>query len=208
MADWIELDYPFTGRWRIRNSPANRVPSHGTERFASAHAIDFVPVDAAGRGAPMTLRSFLRPEAAHRFSGFGRPVLAPVSGDVMAAWGGAVDHRAYRGVPSVGYALSQGRRAAAGWAALAGNHVMIDTGAGIIALCHLQQASVRVRPGQRVHMGEVVGACGNSGNSMEPHLHVQAIDQLDIGRATAVPVRFRGELPRTGQIIDVAAPRV
>ena len=40
----IELALPFAGRSIVRNSPADRVPSHGTTRFASAHAIDFVPV--------------------------------------------------------------------------------------------------------------------------------------------------------------------
>ena len=40
----IELALPFAWRWIVRNSPADRVPSHGTTRFASAHAIDFVPV--------------------------------------------------------------------------------------------------------------------------------------------------------------------
>lgn len=201
MAAWIDLEYPFSDWWRVRNSPADRVPSHGTTLFASTYAIDFVPVDSTGRGAPMTLGSFLRPEVVDRFTGFGRPVLAPVAGEVVAVLNYAPDHRAYRGVPSVGYALSQRRREAAGWGALAGNHVMIDSGSGIIALCHLRQTSVQVHLGQRVRVGEVIGACGNSGNSMEPHLHVQAIDRLDIGSARAMPVSFRGELPRSGQII-------
>ena len=44
MDDPFDLAYPFTGRWLVQNSPADRVPSHGTELFASAYAIDFVPV--------------------------------------------------------------------------------------------------------------------------------------------------------------------
>lgn len=28
----VDLAYPFTGRWLVQNSPANRVPSHGTIR--------------------------------------------------------------------------------------------------------------------------------------------------------------------------------
>ncbi|MGO3279506.1 MAG: M23 family peptidase, partial [Brevibacterium aurantiacum] len=45
MADVLDMDYPFTGRWLVQNSPANRVPSHGTRLFATSYAIDFVPVD-------------------------------------------------------------------------------------------------------------------------------------------------------------------
>ncbi len=35
---------PCTGHWLVQNSPANRVPSHGTHAFATTYAIDFVPV--------------------------------------------------------------------------------------------------------------------------------------------------------------------
>ena len=79
----MDLAYPFEGRWLTQNSPANRVPSHGTALFATTFAIDFVPVNEAGRTAPITLGSLLRPEPAERFPGFGRPILAPVRGVVV-----------------------------------------------------------------------------------------------------------------------------
>lgn len=44
----VDLAYPFTGKWLVQNSPANRVPSHGTEAFATSYAIDVVPVDESG----------------------------------------------------------------------------------------------------------------------------------------------------------------
>ncbi|MGB4137049.1 MAG: M23 family metallopeptidase, partial [Microbacterium sp.] len=112
------------------------------------------------------------------------------------------DHDAYRGLSSVGYALTQ-RRRAADWRMLAGNHVLIDTDHGVVALCHLRQGSVAVRLGQHVDIGDPVGTCGNSGNSTEPHLHMQAIDGPDPARAHAVSLSFRGRLPRNGEIIEV-----
>jgi hypothetical protein len=200
----VDLAYPFTGRWRARNSPADRVPSHGTARFASAFAIDFVPVGDDGRSAPFTLRSLVRSEAPERFGGFGRPILAPVDGVVVATHDGEPDHPAHRGFPSIGYALTQARRAREGWRALAGNHVMIETDAGmVVALCHLRSHSVEAVPGGRVRAGTRVARCGNSGNSTEPHVHVQALDRRDVLRAEAVPVRFAGALPRGGDIVDV-----
>ena len=70
---------------------------------------------------------------------------------------------------------------------------MIQTSGGpVVAVCHLQRGSVRVRPGQEVRAGEELGRCGNSGNSTEPHVHVQAIDRADIRRAEAVPLTFDG----------------
>lgn len=44
----VHLHYPFTGLWLVQNSPADRVPSHGTTLFASSYAIDFVQVDEQG----------------------------------------------------------------------------------------------------------------------------------------------------------------
>lgn len=201
MSAGVDIGFPFTGRWLVQNSPADRVPSHGTTRFASSYAIDFVPVDAAGRTAPIRLASLLRPEPANRFPGFGRPVLAPADGTVLAAHHDEPDHPAYRGLPSVRYALTQHRRAAAGWMALAGNHVLIESSGVVLALCHLQQGSVAVRPGERVHRGDLLGRCGNSGNSTEPHVHVQAITTADAEHAAAVPLSFDGGLPRNGTIV-------
>src|SRR5690625_6688638 len=72
----VRLAFPFTGRWLTPNSPANRVASHGTTRFATSYGIDFVPVNHKDATAPIRLGSLLRPEPPQRFVGFGRPVLA------------------------------------------------------------------------------------------------------------------------------------
>ena len=199
----VDLAYPFEGRWLTQNSPANRVPSHGTGLLATSFAIDFVPVDEAGRSAPFTFGSLLRPEPPERFPGFGRAVLAPVDGVVVDLHRSEPDHRSFRGLPSVGYALTQRRRAAGGWVGLAGNYVMIERRGGpVVAVCHLQRDSIRVQLGQSVRVGEALGRCGNSGNSTEPHVHVQAIDRMEVLHASAVPITFGGHLPRNGEIVD------
>lgn len=106
-------------------------------------------------------------------------------------------------LPSVGYALTQRRRAAAGWVGLAGNHVLIETRHGpAVALCHLQQGGVQVRLGENVRVGQTLARCGNSGDSTEPHVHLQAIGRLDVLHTSAVPITFGGHLPRNGEIID------
>jgi len=199
----VDLAHPLRGRWTVRHSPADRVPSHGTTRFASAHAIDLVPVDDRGRTGPVRPVTLVRPEPPARFIGFGRQVLAPADGLVVAAQDGAPDHHAYRGIPSLGYALTQRRRVTAGWTSLAGNHVMIATARGVVALCHLQQGSLAVRIGDRVRTGEPVGRCGNSGNSTEPHLHLQVVDRADVKHASAVPFTLEGRLPANGEVVDV-----
>lgn len=202
----LDLRYPFTGSWLVRNSPANRVPSHGTRLFGSAYAIDFVPVDERGRGATFTVSSLVRPEPPGAFPGFGRAVLAPVSGTLAAVLDGEPDHASFRGLPSLGYAMTQRRRASRGWAGLAGNHVVIRVSADgpFVALCHLQRGSITVRRGQPIGAGEPLGRCGNSGNSTEPHLHVQAMDTIDERTAVGLPITFAHGLPRNGEIVAPA----
>lgn len=206
-AEVIDLQYPFHGRWLVQNSPADRVPSHGTEAFGSALAIDFVPLGASGRAtAPVRLSSLLRPEDPSLFPGFGREILAPHDGIVVAANDELPDHPAHRGIPSVRYALSQASRAREGWRALAGNHVMIQAAPGVVVvLCHLQQESLTIGPGQRVRLGEVVGRCGNTGNSTEPHVHVQVVDRAEVDDAIQpVPFTLAGALPHNGDVVNPA----
>lgn len=199
----VHLRYPFTGLWLVQNSPADRVPSHGTTLLASSYAIDFVQVDEQGRSAPVTARTWLGTEEPTSFFGFGAPILAPFAGTVIAADDSMPDHRARRGLASVGYALTQRQRLAQGWQALAGNHVMIQTGAAVVALCHLKQGSLEVGVGDHVALGDPMAACGNSGNSTEPHVHVQAIDRLPIERAQAIDMNFNSQLPRNGEIVQI-----
>ena len=53
----------------------------------------------------------------------------------------------------------------------AGNGVRIDHGGGwVTQYSHLKEGSVRVRPGQRVREGQVLGLVGLSGNTEFPHL--------------------------------------
>jgi murein DD-endopeptidase MepM/ murein hydrolase activator NlpD len=53
-----------------------------------------------------------------------------------------------------------------------GNAIIIDHGYGVVSRYgHLE--SYNVRPGQRVHRGDVIGFVGNTGRSTGPHLHYE-----------------------------------
>ena len=60
---------------------------------------------------------------------------------------------------------------------VAGNHVILNIGGSAYAFyAHLQPGSLKVKLGDKVRRGQVVGLVGNSGNSTEPHLHFQVSD--------------------------------
>ncbi|XAS68697.1 M23 family metallopeptidase [Micrococcaceae bacterium Sec5.7] len=193
-ADAVVLDFPFRGSWLVQNSPARRVPSHGTSLFGTSHAIDFVAINDQGRSAPRTWRSLVASEPPELFEGFGQPILAPVSGTVVLTHDDEQDHEARRSqLTLLPYMLGQAERAKEGVTGLAGNHVVIAIrpAGPFVLLAHLRHGTVRVRPGQHVQAGDRVADCGNTGNSTEPHIHVQVSDSTDWPRAQGLPVAFR-----------------
>ncbi len=195
MAQPVVLTLPFTGRWLVQNSPARRVPSHGVDVLGQRFAIDFVGVDERGRTSPVRdWRTVLAAEPPERFVGFGRPLLAPVDGVVVAAHDGETDHAARRSpLALIPYAVGQAGRLRQGAAAVAGNYVVIrdDVSGMFVALAHLRSGSQLVRVGDRVRSGAVVAQCGNSGNSTQPHVHLQVMDSTDLTVARGVPIEFK-----------------
>jgi murein DD-endopeptidase MepM/ murein hydrolase activator NlpD len=178
-----------------QNSPAHRVPSHGSNLFGERYAIDFVRVDDHHRTAALRdWRTLFAAEPPERFFAFGQPILAPASGTVVDVHEGEPDHQGRRAqLALLTYALGQGTRLHQGVEAIAGNYVTIELtdGASYVAMAHLRAGSVRVRIGQHVVEGEQIAECGNSGNSTQPHLHLQAMDSADLTLARGLPMSFR-----------------
>lgn len=197
----VVISLPFGGLWLARNSPARRVPSHGTDLLGERYAIDFIGVDGRRRTAERRdWRTFLAAEPAERFFAYGRPILAPADGIVAEVHDDEIDHVGRRSqLALVPYALGQRARVRQGVGAVAGNYLIIalrDSGA-FVALAHLRAGSIRVAAGDEVRAGQHVAACGNSGNSTQPHVHVQVMDSPDLSVARGIPMAFRRfrELP-------------
>jgi murein DD-endopeptidase MepM/ murein hydrolase activator NlpD len=69
---------------------------------------------------------------------------------------------------------------------------MLDHGNGEYSLyAHLQPGRVKVRVGQAVKAGDVLGQLGSSGNSTEPHLHFHVCDRPDPLMCAGIPVAFK-----------------
>lgn len=48
----IIIDFPLRGEWFSPNTPGTRIPSHGTNRFGTRYAYDFLQVDWKRKGHP------------------------------------------------------------------------------------------------------------------------------------------------------------
>lgn len=178
---------PVCGRWMVINSPASRVPSHGTNGYGQTYGFDMLH-DPPGEGRPQPRGlGFDRPE---RFPAFGQPVLAAADGVVVATRASARDHRCRARWPAFAVLFAEGfLRELLGVRFVVGNYVVLDIGDGAYAMCgHLQRGSIAVAPGQRVRASEVIGRCGNSGNSSEPHLHIQIMDHPKPLYAAGLPI--------------------
>lgn len=205
----IVLRSPVRGRWVAVNSPADRVPSHGTHELGQTYAIDLVHVpDQRREWRPLHRWPLaMRPET---FPAFGREITAPADGVVVQAGGRQRDHWSRNSWPAMIYLMVEGMlfRQVLSLLTLSagrfiiGNSVVLDLGDGVYAVfAHLRRGSVRVAKGDRVRAGDVLGEVGNSGNSSEPHLHFHLMDRPGPLAATGLPFAFpyeSGGETRTG----------
>lgn len=208
----VQLRFPFTGWWQARNSPARKVPSHGTHMLGTTHAIDFIGLGDEKERAPGGFATAFGLEDPEIFPSFGRGLLAPVAGEIIQAWDDIEDHEARRSqFRLLPYVLAQQKRLRDGGVrAIAGNTVLIRcarTGA-YVALCHLKQGSARVGVGDIVEVGDLIGECGNSGNSTQPHLHIQVTDSPEWDACKALPMAFTSGseepwIPEENQVFHV-----
>ncbi|MGE3775770.1 MAG: M23 family metallopeptidase [Pirellulaceae bacterium] len=181
----IALQPPFRGDWLVFQGGRSSLINHHYALPSQRYALDLVALREGHRlhGDPRSLRSYVS---------FGQPRYAPASGIVVRA----TNDRPDQPIGTADVTLS------------VGNHFVLDLGEGKFALlAHLQQGSVVVQKGDRVSAGDLLARCGNSGNTSEPHLHLQIQDHRDFAYPylRTFPMRFepvmlvRGGQSRKGQ---------
>lgn len=76
-----------------------------------------------------------------------------------------------------------------------GNYIALDLGNGYFAFYeHLKPGSIRVKPGDRVHSGQVIASLGFTGDSTGPHLHFHLADRNSPLAAEGVPYELKSFL--------------
>jgi Peptidase family M23 len=183
------------GRWVAVGGPAGPhrralQAVDGHLRLGQRFAVDFAALlDAEGRthsGDPAQNSSYFN---------YGEPVLAVGAGRVVEAVDRLPDQIPNQNVPIP-------------LAEAGGNEVILKLARGVFAgYGHLKPGTVRVRRGQRVRSGQVLGKLGNSGESTGPHLHFQLMNRPSFADADGLPFvlrRFRlgGFVPSLEALID------
>ena len=181
----VRVRLPFDGHWRVTQGHACR-STHRLGVGSAELAWDFARVDDRGRlsgdAYDITLRNV-------DTASFRAPIFAPVDGSVVSVVGDIPDNEGLLDYPrrSIADDLARPR-----WRF--GNSIVIDAGDRVfILLGHLEQGSIAVGPGDAVRRGQPIARCGNSGNSISPHVHVQAMDRADpiAPDVRAVSIRFQ-----------------
>ena len=110
-----------------------------------------------------------------QFYAFGKNVLSPCDGEVVMAVDGVKDN-----IPGKMNPLF-----------VTGNTVTIRTDNDeYVLLAHFKKGSVLVKEGDQVSKGQLLGLCGNSGNSSEAHIHFHIMDGEDMMSAQGAKCYF------------------
>jgi hypothetical protein len=198
------IGFPLSGDWVAVNTPAERIPSHGTDIFGQRYAFDFVRLNAMGTGFSRrsVLRQFIFFVRASDFLAWNEPVFAAFKGKVLAAEDGWPDRLSINALWQVVRAtFIQGRPEPSDLRSLLGNYLLIEGSAGVALYAHLRKGSVLARKGQLVQAGEILGSVGNSGNSTMPHLHFHVMDRADPWAAEGVYCDFTTGEPGAEPIV-------
>lgn len=161
----LPLRLPFYGQWMVSQGYAGGITHLGKWQ----KALDFVVLD-----EQMKTYADSGKETWDYYC-YGKPVLAAAAGTVTAI------------EDTVDENLIGRTNTGANW----GNSIVIQHAPGLCSqVSHLRPFSAQVRLGDYVYAGQIIGYCGNSGRSPEPHLHFQVQQEPFIGAVT-MPWPFR-----------------
>jgi len=164
-----KLRLPLKGNWLVFWGGDTKEPNHHHDVINQKFAFDFLTAGSNGK----TYKG--EGNKNEDYFAFGREVLSPADGIVTDLITGVRDN-----VPGSMNPYSA-----------LGNAVLIKHREHEISvLAHFKQGSIKVKVGDRVKGGQVIGLCGNSGNSSEPHLHYHLQNTPIIQDGTGIKVFF------------------
>ena len=165
-SDAIIIAPPLHGEWAIYNPPGH-----------PPLAYDFLAVDnkkSLYRNGSF-LKHFVSTISVEDTYTWGKPVLSPVDGEVLESHDVEADRTKICFSYDLFRLLLNKPKVSDGFGAFGGNFVLIKSEGFYVLLCHLRNGSTRVKSGDNVRVGQQIGEAGNSGSSIQPHLHIQVM---------------------------------
>lgn len=150
-----KLSLPFNGEWFVFWGGDTKRQNIHRDAPSQRFAFDFGTVDKTGK--------------THKGDGkknedyyaFGKEILAPANGIIIDVIEGVRDNEPGFMNP---------------YSAVGNCVVAKHNKQEISILCHFKFGSIKVKVGEKVKTRQLLGLCGNSGNSSEPHLHYHLQD--------------------------------
>lgn len=164
-----KLSLPFSGEWTVVWGGDTKALNYHVESEAQKNAFDIVITDDKG--------STFKTDGKENedYYAFGKELFAPCEGEIVLVVDGVKDNKP--GILNPIY--------------IPGNTVIIKTKKNeFLFFAHFKQNSIKVKHGQKIKKGQVLGLCGNSGNSSEAHLHFHIQNIEDMNQATGVKCYF------------------
>ena len=167
----LTLNPPVRGQWAIINPPGH-----------AQLAFDFLAVD--DNKSPYKDVSLLRHVTStitvENTLAWDQPVFSVMDGTVVAASDGAPDRERISMARDLFRLMLFGPKMVPPFSALGGNYVILKCGDVYPLYAHLKNGSVCVRPGDIARNGDLLGKVGNSGSSLQPHLHFQVMNSPEL----------------------------
>jgi murein DD-endopeptidase MepM/ murein hydrolase activator NlpD len=175
---------PFKEEWTVVWGGDTKELNYHVESNAQKNAFDILIIDKKGQSYKTTGKTN------EDFYAFGKQLFAPCDGEVVLVTDGVKDNKA--GEMNAAY--------------VGGNMVIIKTiNNEFVVFCHFKNGSVLVKKGQKIKQGQILGKCGNSGRSSEPHLHFHLQNGIDMNTATGIKCYF-DKLNVNGKLVTDYSP--
>ena len=161
----LNMSFPLTsGSYYILQGGNSVVTNPFHALGGNSLAFDMVKLNKFGNRA-----DGIAPRTLNAYEIFGERLYSPCSGTALSTRDGLLDNAPGR--PDVQYPE--------------GNYIVLNCGDSEVLLAHLKRGSIAVTVGEVVAAGQPIGNIGNSGNTLEPHLHISATRG-----GTAIGLRF------------------
>ncbi|MEO8933292.1 MAG: DUF3887 domain-containing protein [Xanthomarina sp.] len=164
------LILPFKNEWTVFWGGDTKEQNYHVESRAQKNAFDFVITDNTGK----TYKTDGKTN--EDYYAFGTDLMAPCDAEVVLVVDGIKDNLPGELNPIY----------------VPGNTVILKTlHDEYLFFAHFKQNSIVVKLGQKVKQGDLLGLCGNSGNSSEAHLHFHIQNVEDMNKATGAKSYFQ-----------------